>query len=186
MGSCSQTQGIDRGPMRQPGRAGGPSAGLPQGSAAPHSDPPWSCWGCTSRCLLPEASLCPISWGLINSSPPHPVRKQVCAEPGSNPELNLSMPLAGLGGRGPIPTLISGKEAGGAPITSHFPTSTHFPRVPGPQGSRIHNRAGLMYDIYKRQPTASPLLPQSSPWGVRLPGAETFRSQLLSSPRSGM
>lgn len=85
------------------------------------------------------------------------------------------MPLAGLGGRGPVPTLISGKEAGGAPITFHAPTSTHFP-AQGPCGSRTHNIAGLMYNIYKRGATASSLLPQTGPWGLRLPGAETLQA----------
>lgn len=36
---------------------------------------------------------------LINSSPPHPVRKQVCAELGPGPELGLSTPLLGPRGR---------------------------------------------------------------------------------------
>ena len=37
---CPQMQAIDRGLTWQPGRVGGPSAGLLQGSAAPSSDPP--------------------------------------------------------------------------------------------------------------------------------------------------
>lgn len=44
---------------------------------------------------------------LINSSPPHPVRKQVCAELGPGPELGLSgRRWGGGGGSCSVPTLV--------------------------------------------------------------------------------
>lgn len=82
------------------------------------------------RLTLPPSAGSSLSHflALINSSPPHPVRKQVCAELGPGPELGLSTPpplglrgrrWGGGGGSCSVPTLVqaSRQENPSAPPT---------------------------------------------------------------------
>lgn len=114
---------------------------------------------------------------LINSSPPHPVRKQVCAELGPGPELGLSMPLLGLrgrrwgggGGSCSVPTLVQANRQENpqcSPQSLLIPTL--FSRNMKTVKTKNPEHNGLVYDIYKRPaspPCASLLLGSLTPLG---------------------
>lgn len=109
---------------------------------------------------------------LINSSPPHPVRKQVCAELGPGPELGLSTPLLGLrggrwgggGGSCSVPTRTQASEQENLQSLHPQPSlliPTLFSRNPTTveTKNKEHNRSA--YNIYKRPASPSPCQPGS-------------------------
>lgn len=171
------------------GAGSSPAVGLP---SRPPLRPSLKLLGMHLTSLLPEASLCPISWGLINSSPPHRVRKQVCAEPGPGPERGLSAPLVGLGGRGewrgarsPSPPPSQGRRQGRplSPSTPRLSPPVPEPRDRGDQECKTQLVLSIIFIKGGRQPAST--LSQAGPWVSGCQGQRRSGPQPLSAPSRG-